>query len=539
MNRKKSKILGLALVAFVIFGSCKKDDFTSSGKRNLTSKNSDDYSHSINLGTHLRNPYTISVMDSAKAILELSSPTDASKFIVRVTHRYVKFKPQTWDQYDLLVADTSLDLYDYPLDYEVSIGDEYHDPQVPIDSPTYQYAAVPANYTFLSNVPYEILADLYLPEQDPNLFFDGLSNSDLINKLVDKAMMLTGNFDDTIGTEAYTGNNLKTTFDPSGNVQIYDYGFTHPSPAFTNKYIPLEGVKIRARRWFTSRWAYTDAAGNYVIRPGFKRPANYLLVFERKDFDVRKGTFGQATINGPKSNLPWNLFISDRRQCFEGHIFRAAFDYYYDCISGIGRPPIKGFLRPKVKIAAHNKDKAYNAQTHPWVRLLGFYSMIDVWKPDRASAEIYSTTIHELGHAAHWDRNHRKYNACENKVAESWCRGIQYVFTQREYLDRMGLTGFDFWQGWQYLSTSNATDVKHMQDGYTPIVIDLMDTFNQRVYGNSWVDDKVSGFSIQEIWNTLNTAETLDDWRNNLKALGKPGVNPSDLDDLFDYYISI
>lgn len=79
-----------------------------------------------------------------------------------------------------------------------------------------------------------------------------------------------------------------------------------------------------------------------------------------------------------------------------------------------------------------------------------------------------------------------------------------------------------------------------MQDGYTPIVIDLIDNFNQRfVYSNNlnYAPDNVSNFTLSEVWNTLKGSISMYDWKQKLKSLNK--TNSTDLDSLFDFYINI
>ncbi len=59
------------------------------------------------------------------------------------THLYIKFAPKTEQELDNLTVDSTLVLYDYPLDYEIQLtGDYYRDPETPADQPTPQYCAV-------------------------------------------------------------------------------------------------------------------------------------------------------------------------------------------------------------------------------------------------------------------------------------------------------------------------------------------------------------------------------------------------------------
>jgi hypothetical protein len=95
----------------------------------------------------------------SKALENLYSSARLSDNIsVETSHLYVKFKPKTEEELDKLKKDSTLDLYSYPLDYEILQGGSYyHDPSLPASQPTYQYASVLAGYNFPVGVDYEML----------------------------------------------------------------------------------------------------------------------------------------------------------------------------------------------------------------------------------------------------------------------------------------------------------------------------------------------------------------------------------------------
>ena len=90
----------------------------------------------IKLGKKLENPYSVENMK--KAWQNLTS-SDAAGFgfnnslKIITTHYYVKFDPKTESELNILKQDSSLILYDYPMDVElVDGGIFYHDPSLPI-----------------------------------------------------------------------------------------------------------------------------------------------------------------------------------------------------------------------------------------------------------------------------------------------------------------------------------------------------------------------------------------------------------------------
>ena len=94
------------------------------------------------------------------------------------THLYIKFKPVDEEELDMLKSDSTLTLYTYPLDVEIiKPGDFYHDPELPIEQPTYQYCAVRVDKV-LPNVEYEILEELFIPDEHSD---DGNTRSGLLH----------------------------------------------------------------------------------------------------------------------------------------------------------------------------------------------------------------------------------------------------------------------------------------------------------------------------------------------------------------------
>lgn len=125
----------------------------------------------IILGAQLRNPYTIANMQQASRRLY------GSDAIIYTTHLYVRFKPANITQLSRLVEDNSLELQDYPMDYEVlQDGHYYQDPTLETEEIGWLYTAVPEGYAMPEGIQYEILAELYIPPDD-NLLLEGMAES--------------------------------------------------------------------------------------------------------------------------------------------------------------------------------------------------------------------------------------------------------------------------------------------------------------------------------------------------------------------------
>ena len=270
-------------------------------------------------------------------------------------------------------------------------------------------------------------------------------------------------------------------------------------------YAPVEGVEVKARRWFTTHKGTTNSQGYYSCDGTFKRDANYSIDWDRHNFSIRSGTVGQASYNGPKKDGDWNLDIKGDKSQYYAQIFRAAHHYYYKDIAGLRRPPENEFLKPQMKIAAIYEENGSNGNCAAWRRTLGILSWIKIYNPQHNSQEIYGTVIHELSHASHWDMDHWNYNHTEEKVIESWARGVQWSLTSMVYSDYHP----------KYFGN------------YTGIVEDMIDG----VEGY----DQVSGYTILQIENSIKGQNHWDSWKDNI--LNKyNNETENNLSDLFSYW---
>ena len=157
------------------------------------------------LGRRLKNPYSVENM--RKALENLSPKTRAgiTDMDIQPTHYYVKFHPRSSEELDLILQDSTIIWYDIPLDYEIEeYGSYYHDPTIPDSLPTFQYASIEvAKWPAVSTigVDYEILSDLFIPDEDKDEEDDeGIMTRSstkwsevLTDALVEESLRMTGN----------------------------------------------------------------------------------------------------------------------------------------------------------------------------------------------------------------------------------------------------------------------------------------------------------------------------------------------------------
>jgi hypothetical protein len=479
----------------------------------------------LKLGQKLENPYSVTTMKKALEIVKSKmsiseSAKSTSDFDIETSHLYIKIEPKDATEEALLKSDTSQFFFDYPLDYE--FPKEVYE-QIGTNNPNVigsYYAAVPKDYVFPANIKTEILEELYIPEQDP--YFKDASETGKINKST------ISNKEDFLGNlliEAYTithnEKQLELESSQSGKTAWWIFGSKwRPSGKITmydnslNKEVPVEGAQILIRQWFTVDNGITDVNGNFSTGT-VRGEAKYIIQWERQHYDIRSGWFGQAETKGPtKKNQPWNYSITGDDNIQYAMIHRAAHHYYYKNINGLRRPPLDAEMPARMKIAAIDEfPDGSNGDTSFWRGLGGILPTIRIYKRNNCD-EYYGTTIHELAHSSHWKMEWWTFQTVDDKVKESWARGVQWE------LSRMVYPNYE-------------RDGENLPN-YTLVVRDLIDSDGR--YGKRFIaGEYTSGYTISQIENSLKYQKTWNDWKNKIKN-DYENTTENNLDKVFDYW---
>ena len=470
----------------------------------------------VELGKKLENPYSVENMKKAWEKLKASDRnglTSREEIKITTTHVYLKLKPKNEEELERLKMDSTLILYQYPLDYEIVKGGIYYrDRSIPAGTPNHQYVSIPVNKKIPDGIEYELLANLFIPDEHRGkdaLTGKGETN-ELVESLVDESLRITGNLDKIASPN---GRVQASSWRPAGRIRVWDNSI---SP---NNWRPVEGVEVKARRWFTTHKGITNSQGFYSCDGTFKGDANYSLDWERYQFALREGWLNGADINGPKKRGNWDLDFNSGKSMFHARVFMAAYHYYYKDIKGLRRPPTNGTFKTKMRLRCYNENNSeINGSHAPGRRFLGLGSAIHIYNPNRPIVDIYGTTIHELAHASHWDMGSSDYNNASDKVSESWARGVQWELTRM------------IWNNYFGGSTN--------RPNYTQVVVDMIDpNYSNSVnnQNNGLWNDNVTGYSIRQIEDALNGQRTWDGWRNNIKNRYN-NATENNLDALFAHW---
>jgi hypothetical protein len=106
------------------------------------------------------NPYSVSVMQ--QAAMNLYGTAQG----INANRKYIRYKPSTLAQIDQLL-NSDIELFDYPLDRDViEEGDYYPQPGIADNELPWFYSVVDISYQPLSNIQYEELSQVYIPDDD-------------------------------------------------------------------------------------------------------------------------------------------------------------------------------------------------------------------------------------------------------------------------------------------------------------------------------------------------------------------------------------
>lgn len=212
MEQKYNSLSAVRLLSlFLILSlfSCEKDELEFNDSKHVPEQSSemDNYRRKI------ENPYTISNMQMALDHLSseiqkgsLKDITGGKAVLLKSTIKpnilYVKFTPQNVEEESLLKKDSTLALIDYPLGYEYDDAFFTNRPALKEGEIATYYTSVPVDKKLPEGVTFEIMEEMYLPQEDEGLenstkasFYRTAKNGvgDFIDVLLHQAFEQTGN----------------------------------------------------------------------------------------------------------------------------------------------------------------------------------------------------------------------------------------------------------------------------------------------------------------------------------------------------------
>lgn len=371
------------------------------------SEDSSQLSHGmIVLGERLNNPYTVeNVRDAYTGVYPTRSSSD-----IQTTHLYVRFLPKTEADFRTLEA-YGVSMLDHPMDYRiVQDGDYYHDPQLPQEQITWQYAVVDKAFHFPSGVYYEVIDECCLTE---NLSYTRAMEGVDWAAVEKEAYRISGN------EQMYEACFTKAgEVQPTGRITICDPDYLSGRP------VGLSGVRIMTNIFVKFATTYTDRDGYYTIPKKYNGKPYYRVVFKNeKGFAIGfNWVLVPASVSTLGKNGPEGLDYcitrdSDYELFTRGIVNNAAYEYFNRCDKSdldIALPPSNlrfwMFKHLNVSSAVMLQQGAFYYSTLIGQTLGEYTKLLELFSPDITIGtkdygqpyHIYASVVHEMAHASHF-----------------------------------------------------------------------------------------------------------------------------------------
>ncbi len=317
---------------------------------------------------------------------------------------------------------------------------------------------------------------------------------------------------------------------PRGRISVFDNSL--------NSNVGLKRVKVEVRNksgTSTIGTAYTDDNGSFTLSRSVSGQVQYKLVFEdAAGLKVKWGANSHAeSVKFESAEGPLNHVFreSDRKSWYWATLYNAC-QFYKDFARQDGIP-----VKADAQVCGYYEDGISRTP------MTGIQDIVFRRYTNNTSSEIFANVMHEMAHVTHAQVDRGGYasfvgswglvNSLRAAFGESWACGPEAIFTRRRY----NPTGNELAR-YQDLPLSTFTYARWTIEGdhlyVEPIVVDLMDNYNQRDANNEYPIDRVSGYTLRQIANALRDAHNMDDWKNNLKRVNNP-TNVY-LDEYFNQY---
>lgn len=504
-------------------------------------------------------PFTIeNVKKALPAVLDYyrkNRPEVAKRFAdykVTTTHLYYKFNPQDSLQYArLMEADETLQLTNDRFEYTPK---ERTDDPKEDEIPEF-YAIAEAGYR-VPDVPREVIAELHFTDEDK--LEDIPVNYDEVEfkqNLMYETRKIAGHLDDEELKEGYI--NYREGFEkdaksengavatrglfgkkwrPTGTVHVEDDWLSERRNAQVN--LPVYRAEVNVLKWGYLRIdkGSTNQSGYFSTGTTYTKNVHYNVKFT--DFykvKVRPGNFFAIANwkSGNHKRRPLQVtFVRNTVHQFYALINNAAWDYFDRVV------PAYGVYNPgSIEISGHYNDHKSNY----WFGWIPFRSEVKIggkYKDGsrKRSDAVYATVIHEITHKGHYKMDSQAFNSIAGSGAkhkkflrESWAECVETIATNdkyRLYFNQYGLGNYVSSPLWTWednlIRTWNGnrqyTTIANMNE-YSSLMIDLMDHYNQRSWSSTLPDDRVQGYTLQQIQTALNNSHTVNAFFDKLRLL--------------------
>lgn len=517
--KPENNLITVYFIFFILLAGCTKTE--------LEHIDPEQYAFSQPQGREIRDPYEIHNIRQAYSNLKISGKIIPSSDDIEPTHLYIRFLPKNEEESDLLKKDSSLVLYDHPLNCEKEENMAHQD-FVTDSACVCQYCVVPEGQK-LPAVRHELIYEVFIPPDESTNKSLSPEMIRFYGDLESESARITGNLEDE-GKPENDARGSSSKWTPQGTIRVWD--------DLLGIFIPLQYANVHAR-WFTHvETCLTDENGYFRMKP-FRHKVNYSIKWENSLYTIRNGMFLQAWYNGPKMKGDWNLDIRGGKSIMFATIHRAAYKSFYGDNLNIYRPILINGGRTKI---CYIDDEGKGEFWGDWSSS-GIIPDIRIWGKTnggyKPTNKIFGSTVHELGHQSHsLYLGNIKYWSISKVIRESWADAVEWALSNDEY-HKLGFKyGIPNAIGYNhYYNTHNRWPYVKDRD-YSPIFIDLMDQLNQRtLIGPGYPNDLISGYSISYLnYTFLRNTKDINSLRDQVNQHKADKVDDFEIGELFELY---
>jgi hypothetical protein len=396
---------------------------------------------------------------------------------IDTTHLYVKIFPRDTTEYSYLINTSGLELFTYPLDYEiVQEGLYYCDPVGNAGGNTGTagtacfYAVIPVeDVNKVTRMKYTILEYCYIPDENSHeaqsLGEDYVTTLMLLEA---EALWTTNNLTFSDYQEAKSAALTRGSAHPTGYIRVKN--------TTTNN---LEGVKkVKVRVHNIVKWSTTDTdeTGYYKIPKSYRTNVHYAVIFENATgFKVwgnlaflapANYSLGWYSKSGHTRNIETNsnawlwatvnnaAYIYREKMCPNLNITKPASNLRLWTVrmggSWTGSAPMakrfslaSGTLNQFLGVFSVTAQLAFIASVMPDVFIIKNFT---------TTKECYATVFHELSHASHYEKAGSGYwlNYIQGIIANGGYGNVNG--TKAGYIGVGEMWGYYF--GWRCMNNS-------------------------------------------------------------------------------------
>lgn len=372
------------------------------------------------LGKSIENPYSLTYMREAlKEFSQTSLSKAALNYEIKANFLYVRFLPKNPEEFETLLSDTTIELFDRPMLCEIiQEGESYHDPSLPKDAITWQYTTVPIDYKF-PKVQYEILDSCFVPEDMDESISKSFSDFDA-TELTPIAFKLAG-----LESELEKGISKKRKT-PKGHFHVWDN--------YHNKWVGIVGIKVRVYNGIRWDHTHTDFEGNYEMSKRYATTnVHYKIKFRTSDDIIINNKM--LDLDAAEEGLGWHShggysksFDTGSKIWMWATVNNAVYIFRKQLCPKLNIPT------PKIKLhvfASNNKSKNWSGcapmcrhikvEIAQWQKFctayigVGVQTLFDVIGPDvmifhnENTQNVYSSVFHEMSHVCHYINAGKSY----------------------------------------------------------------------------------------------------------------------------------